>query len=100
MHHLPSREERCTTCGDDEGLTGGVDVGLRPWQHPDAGQLKERTYTSKWSVDSTQLHAGVREVDELTVGNRRRDGRYGCCLSPSEGRLCMMKACTQESVDK
>jgi hypothetical protein len=25
--------------GDDERLSGGVDVGLRPWQHPHARQL-------------------------------------------------------------
>ena len=35
-------DQKCT-CGDDEGLAGGVDVGLRPWQHPHARQLKERT---------------------------------------------------------
>ena len=29
------------TCGDDECLAGGVDVGLRPWQHPNARELKE-----------------------------------------------------------
>jgi hypothetical protein len=28
--------------GDDERLAGGVDVGLGPWQHPHAGQLKKR----------------------------------------------------------
>jgi hypothetical protein len=36
------------TCGDDEGLAGGVDVGLRPWQHPHARQLKERI--ANWLV--------------------------------------------------
>ena len=81
--HLGSREGRCTTCGDDESLAGGVDVGLRPWQHPDAGQLKERTYTSKWSVDSTQLHAGVREVDELTVGIADATVAMAAALAPA-----------------
>ena len=31
-----------STYGDDEGLAGGVDVGLRPWQHPNARQLKQQ----------------------------------------------------------
>ena len=29
-------------CRDDESLAGGVDVGLRPWQHPNARQLKQQ----------------------------------------------------------
>jgi hypothetical protein len=32
-----------STCGDDECLAGGVDVGLRPWQHPHARQLGQQT---------------------------------------------------------
>ena len=39
--HLGRRWVRCT-CGDDEGLASGVDVGLGPWQQPDASQLINR----------------------------------------------------------
>jgi hypothetical protein len=39
--YLGCRGVRCT-CGDDEGLASGVDVGLSPWQHPDASQLNNR----------------------------------------------------------
>jgi hypothetical protein len=31
-----------STCGDDESLAGRIDVGLRPWQHPNARQLNNK----------------------------------------------------------
>jgi len=57
--------------GDDECLSGGVDVGLRPWQHPHARQLNNKTKVMdlemvRYVVQLLRMVYGDAEIDERT----------------------------------
>ena len=76
------------TCGDDECLAGGVDVGLRPWQHPHARNLnvEEDSELVLCKIQGTAIQDGTmnrkREM-EPTVGIAEAMVATAAALAPA-----------------
>ena len=76
------------TSGDDECLAGGVDVGLRPWQHPHARNLnvEEDSELVLCKIQGTAIQDGTmnrkREM-EPTVGIAEAMVATAAALAPA-----------------
>jgi hypothetical protein len=69
--------------GDDERLSGGVDVGLRPWQHPHARQLSNRRSVKRLDATLTCSRTFYKREEELTVGIAEATVATAAALAPA-----------------